>query len=100
MKTNEELKVALNQKLTDDQIYDNAVAEFDSITEKAFEIINNTIGGRGTFGYHPIFKIYSNADLYKNKELFKRFTDMVESRGYRHEYSAPHIAYCVYINQD
>lgn len=98
MKHNDELKQALNQKLTDDQIYTIVIDEFFRTTERVFDEMNEVVESRNIYKFNPIYRIDFKTDIYNNKELLKKFTDMIESHGYRYEISAPHNAYCVYIN--
>lgn len=97
MKTNQELKEALDQKPTDQQIYLKAYEDFERTTERAFENMNESESWRVSYRYNPIYRIYLTSDLYLNKELLKIFTNMVEAFGYRHEFNAPQNAYCIYI---
>jgi FlaA1/EpsC-like NDP-sugar epimerase len=99
MKANIQLKELLNRPLTDDELVNKEIEEFDRQTERVYENLLKSRDYHTTYLFNPFYRIALDSDLYKNKELLKRFTDVVESYGFHHEFNAPQNAYCIYIKQ-
>ena len=99
MKNNSELKEVLKRPLTDDELVNKEIEEFERETDRVFEQLLHSRDYVITYKFNPIYRIWLESDLYKNKELLKRFTDVVESYGFHHEFNAPQNAYCIYIKQ-
>lgn len=100
MKNNNQLKAVLNRPLTDDELFKKEVEEFERTTERVYENLLKSRDYYTTYKFNPIYRLALDSDIYKDKELLKMFTNMVEYHGFRHEYNAPQNAYCVYIKQD
>lgn len=99
MNWNDQLKQLLLRPYTDEELLKKELQEFEFTIRKVYNSLSNSRDEIITYKFNPIYRLSLDSEVFKNKALLKKFTDMVDLEGFRHEFNAPQNAYCIYINQ-